>query len=452
MGQAMAKTDTTEFILDNGFKVVVVEDHRSPTVVSQFWYKVGSGDEPNGISGLSHALEHMMFKGTRAYPQGEFSRLISNEGGKQNAFTTKDYTVYYEKIAADKLELCVKLEADRLNNLIFEEKEFQKERNVIIEERRMRIEDEPYSLSQEYFNAIGNIASSYEHPVIGWMGDIKEMRLEELKNWYQRWYAPNNVTWVVVGDVKPEAVFELAKHYVGNTPKRVLPISKERAGLKGGAKRLTMKAHVATPLVYMGYPVPSLKTATNSSEAYALIVLAGLLNGGESSRLQKEVIRAQRVALAIDVSYNPFQRKDDLFAIYSTVAAGRHPTQMEEAINKQIYLFKTEAVEEKELKRVKMQAVANRVYSEDSLSTRGLEVGMLEAIGLPWQSQETFIENIQRVSASDVQAVAKKYLNAEVATVLYSLPVTAQAIPVLSAPVNPAVSTPVIPAVKGAKA
>jgi len=436
MAEASAKSVITEMVLDNGFKVLVVEDHRSPTVVSQFWYKVGSGYEPNGVSGLSHALEHMMFKGTRAYPQGEFSRLISHEGGKQNAFTTRDYTLYFEKIAADKLELCLKLEADRLNNLNFEESEFSKERNVIIEERRMRVEDDPYSLSQEYFSAMANIASSYEHPIIGWMSDLQEMRLEELRNWYQRWYAPNNAIWVVVGDVKPEAVFELAKRYVGDTPQRVLPLVKARPGLKGGSKKMTLKANVATPLVYMGFPVPSLKTAENSAETYALIVLAEILNGGNSGRLQKQLLRAQTIVSSIDISYNPLLRKDELFSIYATAAEYHGPMQIEEAINQQISLIQTQGVVDAELKKVKMQAVASCVYSEDSLFAQGLEVGMLEAVGLPWQIQEKYIENIQSVTAAEVQAVAKKYLKPEVATVLYTLPAQEPNKPVMAASPN----------------
>ena len=224
----LAKGQVHEFLLDNGLKVIVKEDHRAPIVVSQVWYKVGSSYEPAGATGVSHVLEHMMFKGTRDHPPGEFSKIIAANGGRENAFTGRDYTAYFQTLSKDRLEISFELEADRMRNLTLGQKEFEKEIEVVKEERRLRTEDKPTSLTYEQLSAVAYRNLPYANPVIGWMSDLENMTVEDLQHWYRLWYAPNNATLVVVGDVDPKQVLELAKRHFGPLKPEKIPTQKPR--------------------------------------------------------------------------------------------------------------------------------------------------------------------------------------------------------------------------------
>ena len=295
--------------LKNGMKILVHPDHRSPVVVSQVWYKVGGSYEYDGVTGVSHALEHMMFKGTHNYKAGEFSEIIAANGGNENAFTGKDYTAYFQRIASDRLELCLQLEADRMRNLILDEDEFKKEIEVIKEERRMRTDDNPTALTYERFNAVAFLNSSYRQPIIGWMDDLDAMTVDNLRHWYQTWYAPNNATLVVHGDVQPQQVYQLAKRYFGSIEaSEITPLKPRIEVQQQGERRITVQAPAKVPYLLMGYKVPVLKTVAEDWEVYALEVLAGVLDGGDSSRLTRQLVRKQGVASQASAGYSPYDR------------------------------------------------------------------------------------------------------------------------------------------------
>ncbi|MCP4041438.1 MAG: insulinase family protein, partial [Gammaproteobacteria bacterium] len=281
-----------EFTLDNGLKVIIKEDHRAPVVVSQIWYKVGSSYEHSGITGISHMLEHMMFKGTGKYEPGEFSRIVAAEGGSENAFTSRDYTAYYQQLAKDRLEVSFRLEADRMTGLILEQEEMLKERDVVAEERRLRTEDKPRSRAYEQFISTAYQTSPYHHPVIGWMADINGYTLEDLQSWYSRWYQPNNAVLVVAGDVEPVAVLKLANRYFGALPSNPIQQPKPRPEVEQlGQRRITVKVPAKLPYLVMGYKTPNLSTAAEAWEPYALAVLAAVLDGDDSARLSRHLIR-----------------------------------------------------------------------------------------------------------------------------------------------------------------
>ncbi|HNP03202.1 MAG TPA: pitrilysin family protein, partial [Agitococcus sp.] len=269
---------TNEFSLDNGLKVVVREDQRSPVVVTQVWYKIGSSYEPYGITGISHALEHMMFKGTPTVPAGEFSRLVSYLGGEDNAFTTDDYTAYYQLYSNNRLPLALELEADRMANLVLKNEDFSSEIKVVMEERRQRTDDNPSGLALERFQTIAMPTSPTRNPTIGWMSDLENIKLDDLQQWYKKWYAPNNATLVIVGDVKTEEVKSLVNQYFAKIPSQSLtipPPPKELRNLGEREVKLELPAKVAN--LYMGFNVPSLTTATTPKEVYALQMLLGVL-------------------------------------------------------------------------------------------------------------------------------------------------------------------------------
>ena len=281
-----------EYKLANGMKVIVKEDHRAPVVVSQVWYRAGSMDELNGTTGVAHVLEHMMFKGTKAVPAGEFSKQIAAAGGRENAFTSRDYTAYFQQLQKSKLALSLKLEADRMHNLVLSPKEFAKEIKVVMEERRLRTDDKPQALVYEKLMAAAYQAHPYHHPIIGWMNDLENMTADDARDWYRRWYAPNNATLVVVGDVKPQEVLKLAERYFGKIKPVALPQRKPQAEPEQrGIKRVTVKAPAKLPYLAMGYHAPALRDPDKDWEPYALEVLAGVLDGNASARLNQALVR-----------------------------------------------------------------------------------------------------------------------------------------------------------------
>jgi len=422
-----AQAKVHEYQLDNGLRLLVKEDHRAPVLVSQVWYKVGSSYERTGITGVSHMLEHMMFKATKGFKAGELASLVSENGGQQNAFTTEDYTVYYQVFEKSKLPISFRLEADRMNNLLFDPKEFAKEHQVVMEERRLRTEDDPQSLTYERFMAVAHTASPYHHPVIGWMSDIQQLTLEDLKHWYETWYAPNNATVVVVGDVVPDEVFQLAKQYFGSLSAKKLPHLKIAPELSTvGQREIVVKAPAKLPWVIMGFNVPTAKEGDNNWEVYALDVMTGILDGGRSARFEKELVRDQQIVSSISTNYSPFERLDSLLTVSAIPAANHSIDDVKKAVLKQIEILQQNLVSPTELARVKAQVMAQKIYKDDSIKGQAEEIGSLVSVGLPWQLRDTYVKNIQAVTPAQIQQVAKKYLVSDRMTiaVLEPLPLT----------------------------
>mgnify|MGYP001828713657 CR=1 FL=1 len=415
---ALAAATVTEYQLDNGLKLVIKEDHRAPVVVSQVWYKVGASYEHDGITGVSHVLEHMMFKGTDAHPPGEFSRIIAENGGRENAFTSKDYTAYFQRLEKSRLAVSFELEADRMRNLHLQDKEFQKEIKVVMEERRLRTEDKPTSLTYEQFIAAAFVSSSVRIPTIGWMNDLENMELDDLQRWYQRWYAPNNAIVVVVGDVEPAEVLALAKEYFGPLkPEEIVPPKPRLEPAQRGKRHVIVQAPAEVPYTVMGYKTPVLKTAVEDWEPYALEVLANILDGGDSARLTRELVRGSQIATSAGAGYELYDRQEGLFLLDGTPADGHSIDDVQQALFAQVQRLKDSPVEKDELERIKSGVVASSVYEQDSSFYQAMKVGQLEAIGLDWKLADAYVERIMAVTAEQVQAVAKKYLVEEGLTI-----------------------------------
>jgi zinc protease len=420
---ANAANAVHEYKLDNGLKLIVKEDHRAPVMVSQVWYKVGSSYEHDGITGVSHVLEHMMFKGTDAYPSGQFSKIISKNGGRENAFTSRDYTAYFQTMEADRLPVSFELEADRMRNLMLPNEEFLKEVQVVMEERRMRTEDNPQSLTYEQFNATAYTSSAYRIPVIGWMDDLENMEINDLRIWYEKWYAPNNATVVVVGDVDPKEVYKQAKKHFGPLkPGEVTP-PKPRVEIKQlGRKRIDVEAPAKLPYLMMGYKAPVVLTTDEDWEPYALEVLANVLDGGDSARLASELVRGSEIAVSAGAGYDAFDRMEGLFLFSGTPSNGHSVEALENALRGQVKKLQEEPVSQAELDRVKAQIRAEKVYEQDSIFYQGMQIGILETIGLDWKEADKYLPRIEAVTAEQVQAVAKKYLVDERLTVAQLVP------------------------------
>ena len=404
--------DIEEFKLGNGLRIIVQEDHRSPVVVSQMWYRAGSIDEVNGKTGVAHVLEHMMFKGTKKVKAGQFSRLIAAAGGRENAFTGEDYTCYFQQLEKSQLPLAMKLEADRMANLDLSKEEFSKEIKVVMEERRWRTEDKPQSKVAEQFEAAAYHVHPYSRPVVGWMNDLENMTVEDARDWYKNWYAPNNAVLVVVGDVKAQDVLKLAKQYFGALKPHVLPARKPQTEPEQiGERRLTVKAQGKLPYILMGYHVPALNNAETDWEPYALELLAGVLDGNDSARLNQNLVRQQQIAVNVGGGYSMINRgRQSLFELDGTPSEGKTAAELEAAILQQIELIKTSGVTNEELQRVKAQSIAADVYQRDSMFYQGMEIGKLETTGFSWRILADYPARLQAVTPEQVQAVAKKYL------------------------------------------
>lgn len=407
-----AQANIQEYTLENGLKIVVQEDHRSPVVVSQIWYRAGSLDEVNGKTGVAHVLEHMMFKGTKAVKAGQFSRLIAAAGGKENAFTGNDYTSYFQQLEKSNLPLAFKLEADRMQNLVITDDEFAKEIKVVMEERRWRTEDKPQSRVSEQFQAAAYIAHPYGRPVVGWMNDLENMTAEDAREWYRNWYAPNNATLVVVGDVQSAEVLKLAKQYFGPIKAKSIAARKpQQEPAQQGERRLVVKAPAKLPYLLMGFHVPSIQNPALDVEPYALEILAGVLNGNASARLNQSLVRESQIALDVDVGYDMLERgRQSMFEFDGTPSEGKTVAELEAAILREIEEIKTSGVTEEELQRVKAQVIAADVYQRDSMFYQGMQIGQLETAGFSWRVLKEYPEKLKQVTAEQVQAVAKKYL------------------------------------------
>lgn len=400
-----------EFQFDNGLKLLVQEDHRAPAVVSQVWYKVGGSYEYGGITGISHMLEHMMFKGTSKHPAGEFSRIIAANGGRENAFTGDDYTAYFQMLEQSRLPVSFELEADRMRNLRLDAREFDKEHQVVLEERRLRTDDQPRAKLGEQFGAMTYANSPYRNPVIGWPDDVAGLTVEDLADWYTLWYAPNNATLVVVGDVDPNEVYRQAKKYFAPLKPGKLPKLKPQGEIEQlGLRRMTVRVPAKLPHLVMAYKTPSLKTVSNEWEAYALEVAAGVLDGGNSARFSSRLVRGQQIAAGAGAGYDLYARLSTTFSLEATPVQGKTLPALEKALAAEVQKLRDEPVAEEELQRVKAQVLAQHVYQLDSMFYQAMQIGTAETVGLGWRKVGEYVDKVNAVTAEQVQKVAQKYL------------------------------------------
>lgn len=415
---ALAQSDLFETTLENGLQIVVKQDSRAPIVVHQVWYKVGANYEPNGITGISHMLEHMMFKGTDSVEPGEFSRRVSQMGGRENAFTSANFTAYYQIVGKQHLAEVMQLESDRMANLSLTNKQFQPERNVVKQERLWAVDDKPSSKLFEQFKAMAYLSSPERNPVIGWMKDIENYNLRDLKDWYQKWYAPNNATLIVVGDVDPQEVVKLAQKTYGVYPARTINPPKFQLEMEQkGLRRFELKEATPVASIVMGYHVPSLVLAQDPQEVYALSVLASILDGGDSGRLTQTLVRDQKVASAIGAFYRSTGRLGSQFLFSAQPQQDVEIEALEKAILAQIDRIKNEPIQPSELERVLAQAEAQYVYQQDSVQAQANQIGSLVSVGLPADTYESWVNNLRTVTSAQIQAVAKKYLHDDNLTV-----------------------------------
>ncbi|MDD0842243.1 M16 family metallopeptidase [Pseudomonas sp. Gutcm_11s] len=416
---------THEFQLDNGLKVIVREDHRAPVVVSQLWYKVGSSYETPGQTGLSHALEHMMFKGSRKLGPGEASRILRDLGAEENAFTSDDYTAYYQVLSRDRLAVAFELEADRLASLKLPADEFAREIEVIKEERRLRTDDKPTSLAYERFKAMAYPASGYHTPTIGWMADLERMTVEELRHWYQAWYAPNNATLVVVGDVTKDEVQSLAQHYFGAIPRREVPPAKiPRELAEPGERRIKLHVQTQLPSLLMGFNVPGIATSADARQVHALRLIAALLDGGYSARLPSRLERGEELVSGASASYDAFDRGDSLFLLTAmpNVQKGKTLEQVEAGLWRQLDDLKQTPPGAEELARVRAQVIAGLVYERDSITSQATTIGSLETVGLSWQLMDQDLAALEAVTPADIQKAAQTFFTRSRLSVAHILP------------------------------
>ncbi|MBH0065372.1 insulinase family protein [Psychrobacter sp. SZ93C1] len=419
-----------EYQLENGLKIVIKEDHRAPVVMSQIWYRVGSTDEPINKGGISHLLEHMMFKGTTDVSSDDYERLIAKFGGVNNAFTSYDYTGYYELFPANRFPLALELEADRMKNLLFNEKEFVKEHQVVMEERRQRTDDNPLAKAYESFRLLALPDSPKGESVIGPMSELESITLPELKDWYQKWYAPNNATLVIVGDVDPQDVLAQAKRYFGELTPSALP-KRPTVSQKGfrGYQKVDSEQAVQVPVLLMGYNVPSLVTAgeNNEKQAYALSLAQDVLDGGLSARLESRLIREQGLLTTVGTSYDLLDRGDGLFLIQATPREGVSLEQAQQAIMTEIEKLKTDPIAADEISRAKTNTVTGLVYAQDSMEGQARMIGSLQSIGLDDRLLAELPAKLDGISIADIQTASKKYLVKDNLTVMHVIPPKDQA-------------------------
>ena len=414
-----------EYQLKNGLKIIVKEDHRAPVVMTQIWYRVGSADEPVNKGGISHVLEHMMFKGTSNVSSADYERLIAKFGGVNNAFTSYDYTGYYELFPANRFPLALELEADRMKNLVFNEKEFIKEHQVVMEERRQRTDDNPLAKAYESFRLLALPNSPKGESVIGPMSELESITLSDLKDWYKIWYAPNNATLVIVGDVEPAEVLTQVKHYFGELKPSKLP-KRPEVNQKGfrGYQQVESEQAVQVPVLLMGYNVPSLVTtdASNEKQAYALSLAQDVLDGGLSARLESRLVREQGLLTTVGTSYDLLDRGDGLFLIQATPREGVSLAQAQQAIISEIEKLKTAPIATDEIERAKTNTVTGLVYAQDSMEGQARIIGSLQSIGLDDRLLAQLPTKMDTVTVADIQAASKKYLVKDNLTVMHIIP------------------------------
>lgn len=405
----------TSFDLDNGMQVVVVEDHRAPIVQQMVWYRAGSADEPRGASGVAHFLEHLLFKATDTMEAGELSATVAANGGRDNAFTSYDYTAYFQRVAADRLELMMKMEADRMVNIRLTETDIATEREVILEERNSRTENNPRALFGEQKSAVQYLNHRYGVPVIGWKHEMETLDMEDAMSFYRTYYAPNNAILVVSGDVDPNEVRRLAETYYGAIPAN--PDLPERLRTaeppQTAARRITFKdARVAQPYVSRSYLAPERDTGAQEKSA-ALYLLTDLLGGGTTSFLTGRLQFDEQIAVYTGAFYNGTSLDDTTFDVVVVPADGVTLEQAEAALDKALADFLTEGVDADQLERIKMQLRAAEIYARDNVNGIGNRYGRALTTGLTIQDVQDWPDILQAVTAEDIMTVAREVLRPE---------------------------------------
>jgi len=422
--KALFAAETTfETRLSNGMRVVVREDRRAPTAVQMVWYRVGSIDEHDGVTGVAHVTEHMMFKGTPSVGPGEFNRRVAAIGGRDNAFTSTDYTAYFQQVPANQLKTVMGLEADRMRHLTLEPAGYNKEIQVVMEERRMRTDDQSTARVHEAMNAVAWQAHPYRRPIIGWMSDLEQMTVQDVRDWYRRWYAPNNAILVVVGDVSHQQVFDWARQTYGAIPARALPERKQyEEPVQAGGRQLEVKAPADLPLLIMAWKAPRLNDPRKDVDPYALEMLAQILDGHEAARLPAALVREQQVAVSVDASYDATHRGPGLFLLQSSPRPGHSVAELEQSIRAVLADVAKNGVTAQELKRARSQLQSSEIYKKDSVMGQAMEIGMLETLGYGWQSSTLMLDRLNQVTESDVQRVAQSYFTDDQLTMARLVP------------------------------
>ncbi len=404
--EAGLKEQVFETALPNGLKVILLENHKAPLITFQVWYRVGSRNEEWGRTGLSHMLEHMMFKGTKKVGPEEFSRIIQENGGNDNAFTSYDNTAYFENLSADRVQVAIDLESDRMQNLMLREEDFRTERMVVMEERRLRTEDNPQAVLQEQVEATAFQAQPYHWPIIGWMEDIARFTLGDLKAYYKTYYNPINAFLVVVGDFKKEELLPKIEKAFGSYPKGIAPIQeRDKDSPQIGERRIFVKKEAQLPFLMMGYHVPNLR----DQDSYVLEVIATILSGGKSSRFYQSLVREKRLLLSADADHSLLSRDPSLFYISADLLPGKEVAEVEKAFDQEIDRLQRERVGEQELEKAKNQLEASFLFGQDSIFYQAMLLAQHE-IAMSWKTIDDYIPSIRKVTPEDIQRVAKKYL------------------------------------------
>ena len=420
---ARAELPTHEFQLDNGLDVLVREDHRAPVITVMVWFKAGSIDEAPYETGLAHVLEHMMFKGSKRLDAGEFSRTVARFGGSDNAFTSYDFTAYFQQYEASRLPLALELEAERLKNLKIDDEAFRRELQVVMEERRQRTDDKPTALAWEKFQAVARPGTGYAHPIIGWRDLLAQLQPQQARDWYDRFYVPGNATLVIAGDVTPEQVRPLVEKFFADLPRGETPPRPETTlNPPPGERRMTLRLPVRVPALYMSYNVPSLTTADHQDDFYALTMLGGVLDGGTSARMESNLVRGQRLAAGLGAGYDGLQRGNGTFTITATPNPAVSLDQLEAAIKAEIKKIAEQPPSEAEMDRVRAGVLAEQIYQRDSVMGQAMELGTLSVLGLDWRLAGQFDDNLEAVTPEQVQQAARKWLVAERSAVAHVIP------------------------------
>lgn len=395
-----------EHTLANGMQVLLLKEPRAPLVTHQVWYRVGSRNEELGKTGLSHLTEHLMFKGTQKYGPKEFSRTVQRSGGSDNAFTSRDYTAYFQNGPAKELPRWMEMEADRMRNLKVSPESFATEQKVVLEERRLRTEDDPVSFLSEETWAAAYKAHPYQWPVIGWYHDIESLTHKDFLKYYQTYYQPNNATLVVVGDIDPQETLAQIEKIYGAIPKgQEAPKVTALEPKQYGERRVVVQREAQVPFLIMAYHVPNWE----HPDCYALELLSQVLSQGRSSRLYHRLVYKERLALDVGSDYNLDSADPSAFVLYSQPLPKKTVSQLEAALEQEIKRLQTELVGDKELQKVKNQVTAGFYMSMDSLFYRGMLLGKL-ATAARWTLVKDYIPRIQAVTAEDLQRVARQYL------------------------------------------
>ena len=416
-----AETRAQQFTLSNGMALIVKPDRRAPTVAHMLWVRVGAMDEVDGTSGVAHALEHMMFKGTPDMKPGEFSRRVAALGGRENAFTSRDATAYHQQVPASRLEAMMELEADRFARNQWADDEFVREIEVIKEERRQRTEESPRARMFEALSAMVFQASPYRRPVVGWMSDLEAMTPQDVRDFYQRWYTPSNAALVIAGDVDAAQVHAMAERIYGRIPARAVPPRKPREEpAQAGPRRLDYRAAADQAMVALSFKVPRWSGGEDaaSQDALALTVLSAVLDGYSGARLERSLVQGtgsggQRIADSASASYGLMGRGPQLFMLIAVPAQGVSTDTAAAALRTEVTRIAREGISEAELQRVKTQWMAGEIYKLDSVFNQAQELGSYWVQGMDVDTGERLMSRLRQVSAAQVQAVAKRYFSDE---------------------------------------